>query len=832
MKSIPTPFSRTAILLLAIALTISSSASAQGERRFSGRSLADVLRDLQAAGLRIVFTSATVTPDLRVAHEPRSASPRRQLDELLSPHGLVAREGPRGILQIVRAEPTLPQSAEAASRDEGTIEGRVIHALTSAPLAGAMVWVDGIAEGFRTDVAGRFVVRHVGAGTRTVRAEIDGFVPLARAVRLSRAARARLTFSLSPVPTGHAERVVVTPPWPSREDEGVVSETRLDRDLLQRFHGSLADDPMAAVHTLPGVSAIDEFRSEFAARGSPFRHAGVVIDGVPTEWLQHTVHARGAAGSIAMLASPIVEQATLSTGTYPHRYDDRLGPQLELRIREGSRDRFALRGAVGGTSAMVVGEGPLGRGARGSWLVAARRSYSEWPSEQVASSRTAFGFADAVGKIVYDVRPTHRLDVSMIGGTSNIDADDDASPNGLGGGTNTASLINVGWRTVISPVLVVSQRAYLARQRFVNEYHVGGDHDRGLNEDIGYRADVRRSMASAMFEGGVQVTRRSTRMILPAADAAAAGTAWLRSAYVHATWSPTEAVTLSPGLRIAQSTLLRDRPTTRWLIGQWAFRPAWTVRASAGVAYQFPEPLHLLASTRSRDLRPERAAHVDVGIERRVSDTLRWQATVFHREERDVLRDPAIEAVLPDVRITSPAAARYVNALRGRSRGIELLVERHSASALSGWFAYTYGKTRYTDVTTTETFWADFDQRHTFSLFGLYRMSDRTTLGVTFRAGSNFPIPGYFEARDDGLFVGRQRNTVRLPGYARLDVRADRQFQCFGRRLTFFAEVLNVMNRANVALAKGSIDPSTGAAVGFTETIAGRRGSGGVVVEF
>ena len=74
-----------------------------------------------------------------------------------------------------------------------------------------------------------------------------------------------------------------------------------------------------------------------------------------------------------------------------------------------------------------------------------------------------------------------------------------------------------------------------------------------------------------------------------------------------------------------------------------------------------------------------------------------------------MLRDPAIEAVLPDVRITSPAAARYVNALRGRSRGIELLFERHSASALSGWFAYAYGKTRYTDVTTTETFWADFD---------------------------------------------------------------------------------------------------------------------------
>jgi hypothetical protein len=42
-------------------------------------------------------------------------------------------------------------------------------------------------------------------------------------------------------------------------------------------------------------------------------------------------------------------------------------------------------------------------------------------------------------------------------------------------------------------------------------------------------------------------------------------------------------------------------------------------------------------------------------------------------------------------------------------------------------------------------------------------LSDRTSLGATFRAGSNFPIPAYLEQRAGGLYVGGLRNQVRLP---------------------------------------------------------------------
>jgi hypothetical protein len=79
--------------------------------------------------------------------------------------------------------------------------------------------------------------------------------------------------------------------------------------------------------------------------------------------------------------------------------------------------------------------------------------------------------------------------------------------------------------------------------------------------------------------------------------------------------------------------------------------------------------------------------------------------------------------------------------------------------------------------------------------------------------------------------VAQHRNQVRLPPYARLDVRADRAWEAFGRRFTFFVEVINVMNRANVGVAQGSVT-STGAAVGFTDKLLPRRIGAGVFFEF
>ena len=246
---------------------------------------------------------------------------------------------------------------------------------------------------------------------------------------------------------------------------------------------------------------------------------------------------------------------------------------------------------------------------------------------------------------------------------------------------------------------------------------------------------------------------------------------------------------------------------------------------------QGPTLRHANAVAAQGHLQPERARHLDLAVEQRVTSTVRWQATFFQRHEEDILREPDAHPRMVGGVLVEPDR-RYLNALSGVGRGIELLVDRRSPAGLSGWAAYWYGRLRYADADRHDTFWGDFDQRHALTITGAYQFGRGARIGAAFRAGSNFPVPGYLAHGESGLVAASERNRVRLPAYARLDLRGDREFSFFGRRLTFYAELLNALNRRNVGLGAGAIDPATGAAIGFTEALYPRRLTAGVVVQF
>jgi hypothetical protein len=219
--------------------------------------------------------------------------------------------------------------------------------------------------------------------------------------------------------------------------------------------------------------------------------------------------------------------------------------------------------------------------------------------------------------------------------------------------------------------------------------------------------------------------------------------------------------------------------------------------------------------------------------------------TWYQRREADVLWTRGGEPRrLPDQTILlGRGDAPWTNALDGRARGVDVVVRRDAPSGLSGWAGYAYGRHRYTDSSSAETFWADADQRHTVSLYGRYRVSNRTSLSAKFRYGSNYPITGYlreqpFSARP--LFggaqplsygLGEERNTLRLPAYARLDIRGDRAFNWSGRRLTLFVEVANASNHTNLRTTPYGFDPA-GRVFGATEPLMPIVPSAGFVVEF
>jgi hypothetical protein len=323
-------------MITLFALTVLTG-SAQAPK-YAGRPLADVLHDLQAQGLKLLYSSELVRPDMMVMSEPRASTPRKALDAVLKPLGLEARDGPAGTVLIVRARrPPLASAVTAPA--SATVDGTVVDARTGAALSDVVIGVQG-RDGFVvSDATGAFSLK-LPAGRHVLFVSLVGYSLARPSVDLRDGATVRLRVPLADGTTTYAERVTVTgDPFHTPTAAAPVERTMTNAEL-QKLRGLLTDDPFRAVQSLPGVATTNDTRSEFSIRGSDFRHMGLSVDGLPTPWLVHNVRNYETKGSIALLnADVIIDSALLSAGAQPQVQPGRMGAWLDLRIREGSRER-------------------------------------------------------------------------------------------------------------------------------------------------------------------------------------------------------------------------------------------------------------------------------------------------------------------------------------------------------------------------------------------------------------------------------------------------------------------------------------------------------------
>lgn len=754
----------------ALVLLFCWAAAAWGDQlHLRGRPLEEALRLLQHAGLPIVFSSEVVRPSMRVVDEPRATRPRQQLDELLAPHDLKAEAGPGRLILIVRDRST------TARRQPERAPSPTATRATESP-----------------------------------------------------------AFSPADSPTTYADSVTV---WGSSEQQfdRRGPETTLGSSALHTASSVLASDGLEAVQAMPGVVADDDYRTDFSVRGAPPRQTGIVVDGVATPWLQHIVYRRNDAGSMSMFSSDIVDRVTLHAGAYPQRDGDALGGELDVSLKEGSREATRVNTRVGGMSVAVAGEGPIGNDRRGSWSAGVRNSVRSWPPRRLAQDEVGFAFADVHAKLVYDVSATERVTITSLAGRSTLEAVDDPVVAPLGNGIDHAGLLTAAWRSIVNSRTVVRHRVFFVGQDLMNTLPNGQLAARSDNRAFGYRGEALESVFGGLLDAGVEVSRLSGARAFGAAGSAAPpdtfrATWSTHAGYVNFARATPGGVSFETGLRVSGSTLVDQNASTPWMLAAWRFRPGWIVNASAGGSRQFPDLDAILGRSGSGDLVPERATHIDLGIEQRLPRMV-WQATAFNRAESDVLHQPEIEPRIVDgVLIDPPASGQYRNSVSGTSRGFEFVVTPRSTARVSGWTSYTYGRARQSDLATRDTFWSDFDRRHAVNAAGVLRMGSQASIGLVVRAASGVPIPGYLAARDGTLFAAARRNQVRLPPYVRLDARAQRTFLFSRQAVTVFGEVLNALNRHNEGPAEGIVQPRTGEAVGFSRSLLPRRASVGIEV--
>jgi hypothetical protein len=758
-------------------------------------------------------------------------------------------------LVICLAVPAHAQTGSApAEVTAGTIAGIVIDDRTDKPIKGVSVFVEGQSIRAETETDGRFSLS-VPRGQQTITAAVIGYALLTTNVEVADAPL-EMTIRLSEGAGAYTEKVTVSGSL-RREADSVPGATSVYGRELETLRGAVLDDPLRALQSLPSATATDDFHSEFAVRGNPFRYVGLVVDGVPTRYLMHTANINDG-GSIAMINSETLGSVSLLPGSYPQRTGRQLGAEVDLATREGSRDEFRGRAGLSGTSANVLGEGPIAHG-KGSWLASVRRSYLNYLVDRIdPDSGFSFGFYDAQGKAVYDFSSRHQVSVTALFGRALFEeGDPDLSVNEIRTGINRAWLTSLSWQYVPSPRWAITQRVYSTGLHFNYDNRDGATLASARFARLGWRADGSWTPARrAVVEFGGDVDHLDGRSHIDRETPASSGLVELNafderatagSAYAQVRLEVHPRVTVTPGARLDRWTLTESTNASPWVNAEWRVSERTRIRGGSGIYRQFPDLDQVFGiHGGGRDLRPERALHIDAGVEQALPGQTRVLFNVYSRRERDVMWTPGAEPRLSSTGAILPAAydAPWVNVLSGEARGAEVVLRREATDGFSGWAGYAFARMRYTDTGTGESFWGDADQRHTVSLYGNYRLSSRTSVSARYRYGSNYPVTGYIglpspalglPAVIDGqpLFLGlaTQRNTLRLPAYARLDVRADHAFNWSSRRLVAFVDVANVLNRENLRNTSYAID-GAGRVLGRAGSLLPFVPSGGLVVEF
>jgi len=765
--------------------------------RLSGRRLSKALTLLQSRGLRLVFSDRLVRPAMVVGEEPAPGPLRERLEEILAPHGLTTREGPAAVLVIVSSGAAAP-SAE--------IRGRVVDAQTGEPLQKARVTVRGVHHVFLTGEDGRFTLVGLPPGDAEITATTVGYGVARRRVRVGEEAGDLLlrlnqeALKASDVVTVKAEPFAPT-------GAAVVTEQALGGTELRNLASVLTDDPLRSIHALPGVAAADDFSAAFSVRGSGLPAMGYYMDGILMNVPFHTMHDIQDGYSITIVNGDLVESVALLGTAPPARYGDRVGGALDVRTRDGSRERLSGRASLGVLGASASLEGPLAGSTSTSWLVTGRKSYMGYVLDRLGSTSAALGFYDVAAKLTHQPGSAHRFTLlGLHGHTRNQNRSIMRRTYDLEEAVSQTDLATAQWRFLPSARGAFEASAHVIQETAHNRTVEGTPVLNSQGEQWGARAEAtyafgpHRLEAGASFRGSREDTMSQPfcagfgRYCFPIRYGGR-NTSW--GAHVQDEWSLLDQrVGLSAGARFDRQGETGESLVQPRAAVSLALSRRTRLYGGLGAYGQFPTVARRYGRLGDPTLRAERALHATAGLEHLVGDKVRVRVEAFHVEGSQGIRAAGDEWRLEQDRVISPGEdARFGNTVSSTTRGVEILAQRRSANGITGWIAYTLGHVRNRDVRTLEEWDGDFDQRHTFTAFASWRVSATAHLSTKLRYGSGLPVAGYFRQGLDGIYLAEDRNRYRPEGYARWDVRGSQQCVFRGWKLTLHTEVINVLNR-------------------------------------
>lgn len=231
-------------------------------------------------------------------------------------------------------------------------------------LSGTTIFVEGINYGTVSNSYGHYSLK-LSKGTYTIVWSYLGYNSLIQTIDLTEDISMDIklkkkTYDLSEISVEANKKDVIVPG---------VEASRLSINEIRSIPAFLSEpDVLRSIQTLPGVLVSNPANVNMSVRGGTYSQNLILLDEAP---VFNPSHILGFFSSF----NPDAVSTVDFYNSVPARYGKMLSSVVDIRMKEGNRDRFKITGGVGLISSRLMIEGPLSKG-KGSFLAAGRYCYA------------------------------------------------------------------------------------------------------------------------------------------------------------------------------------------------------------------------------------------------------------------------------------------------------------------------------------------------------------------------------------------------------------------------------------------------------------------------
>lgn len=692
------------------------------------------------------------------------------------------------------------------------ISGFVTDSASGEVLIGANVFLKETGQGMAADLNGYYIIQNIVPGTYTIMTSYVGFDLFKKKIILNIEESIKVDITLEELAVELSE-ISVTAEKLQRKNNIQPSKINLSPRMMKAAPGIAEPDLFRTIQALPGVLTTSEFSTGLVIRGGNTDQNLIMLDGITVYNPSHL------GGIFSNFIVDGVKEAELIKGAYNAEYGGRLSAVLNVLSREGNKNEFKGKASLSLISAQTTLEGPSYKGA---WVLSGRRTYFDvlLPKilpENITDNIPPYYFYDIQSHIFSDITSKDRLSFSFYTGIDDILFD----TFGLDGRWGNKTL-SAHYRRVFNERLVGN--FLVANSKFFTTFGLGGSN--GLINDNG----IDDNTASANFswfkspESTVKFGAQVKRLGFEYISKFNSDTTFLIktkpyeiSTYAKVKHEISDLFIIEPGIRLNYYDVYRNKLNPDLRLGiKYLLTEDRYLNLSFGNYHQFistfqddfnPSILdNWIAADES--VEPGKSIQAVLGYEEYINNMYKIQIEGYYKDLKNLLTFEEKRSST-DAAVSDSTLSDILTPADGYAYGVEFFGQKMSGN-LSGWISYTYSVSRKIMNSIFEDgekeYYTNWDRTHAFSALGSYQFNKKWEMNWRYalQSGQAFtPILGYyvqkFPESPEEVFrtIPGTRNSGRYENYSRLDLGAVYHANIAGKKIDFFFQIINTLNREN-----------------------------------